>query len=510
MSELNRRELLQLIGIGAASIGVFANAGVSLAQDGTTVTIGWPSDVPSWDPNERTVPDAQPIYKLVFDQPIDQAPDFSFVPNLVTAWEQSADGRTLTLDFRDDVVFHDGTKFTSEDFAYTFHGRAKAGHKIDIANLWGKVTGIDTPTPTRAVMTFSEPAPTAVPWLAFLASFVVPKALIEAEGVDAFRAAPVGTGPYKLVEYQLNSRIVLERNDAYFGEKPAAQRVIFQIIGDPSARTAALESGQVDLALNIPIREVERLEASPDFTASVNPISRIIMLYVRGDGATEDRNVRLAMHHAIDKEALSKAFYLGAAVPLAVLATPGTPGYVEDFTFAYDPEKAKALLAESGYSEAAPAKIKLGTHNGQFPGDYDIARALVQMWSKVGIEGEIEVIEYAKFFELNRTGQLPDTMLYSWDNSTGDPEIYIGYLMNPQLPFSAWRQKAISEEIPALFAEADTEKRIAAYRDIEVRATNEGAVVPLLQSVLTIGHKDALKIVNYGNGWVLANRMSWG
>jgi peptide/nickel transport system substrate-binding protein len=509
MADISRRNVLELIGLGATSTALFDRATVAFAADADEVRIGWPSDVPTWDPVERTVPDAQPIFKLVFDQPLDQAPDLKFVPRLATAWEQSTDGKTLTLDFRDDVTFHDGSKMTSEDFRYTFFERVKAGHKIDLAAIWGRVTDIETPYPTRAVMRFSQPFPTAVPWLAFLASYVVPKAYMEKVGIDGFRSKPIGTGPYKLIEYQLNSRIVLERNDAYFGQKPAIKRVVIDVIADSSARVAAIESSSVDLTISIPVREVERLGSLQGLAAELNPITRIIMLYVRGDLGFKDKNVRLACHYAIDKEALSKAFYHGAAKPLSVLATPGTPGYVEDFKFPYDPEKAKALLAASGHSADNPAKIQFGTHNGQFAGDYDMARAIAQMWKKVGIEPELVVIDYAKFFELNRAAKLPEAMLYSWDNSTGDPEIYIGYVLNPQLPFSAWKEKELGDEALALFVEPDTGKRIAAYKTLNVRAVEEGAVVPILQSVQTLARKKNLAYTKYENGWVLADTMKW-
>ena len=107
------------------------------------VTIGWPTDVPSWDPEQRTVPDAQPIYKMVFDQPLDQAPDLKLIPKLVKNWNLAPDGLSLTLDFRDDVKFHDGTKMTAADFKYSFFDRVKAGHKIDVAQIWGFVTDVD-------------------------------------------------------------------------------------------------------------------------------------------------------------------------------------------------------------------------------------------------------------------------------------------------------------------------------------------------------------------------------
>ena len=88
----------------------------------------------------------------------------------------------------------------------------------------------------------------------------------------------------------------------------------------------------------------------------------------------------------------------------------------------------------------------MATTNGEFPGDYDMARAIVQMWKKVGIEADIEVVEYSKYFELNRGGKLPEATLYSWDNATADPEIFTGYLLNPHLPFSAWKEKEIGDE----------------------------------------------------------------
>ena len=101
--------------------------------------------------------------------------------------------------------------------------------------------------PTKATMKFNSPAPTAPQWMAFLGSYVVPKKYIESQGLDNFLKKPIGTGPYKLAEYELNSRIVLERNDKYWGPKPKIARVTIEIIKDPSARVAAIQSGQVDL-----------------------------------------------------------------------------------------------------------------------------------------------------------------------------------------------------------------------------------------------------------------------
>jgi peptide/nickel transport system substrate-binding protein len=506
--ELDRRRILKLLGASAGLGPVIGHAPYAFAA-GDAVTIGWPSDVPSWDPNQRFTPDAQPIFKLVFDQPLNQDPKLALIPALVTKWELAPDGLSLAVELRDDVTFHNGDKMTADDFRYTFFERIKAGHKVDTANSWRKVTDIEVQSPTRALMKFNSPAPTAPIWFAFLGSFMVPKKYMEAAGVEGFLQKPIGTGPYKLAEYQLNSRIVLERNDSYWGKKPDIRRVTFEIIKDPSARVAAVQSGQVDLTINVPVREVERLGKEAALAAELNPITRVILLQCRNDLGFADDNVRLAAHHAIDKQALSKAFYGGAAVPLAMPVTPGTPGYVPDFKFGYDPALAAQLLAKSGFNPGKPAQIKFATTNGHFPSDFDIARAIQQMWKKVGIDAEIETIEYAKYFELNRGSKLPEVTLYSWDNATGDPEMFAGYLLNPKMPFSAWKGAEVGEQVVELFNIPDTAKRIAGYQQVVRTAVEKGATIPLLQSVQSLVRKKTLNYQKYANGWVLANNMAW-
>ena len=120
----------------------------------------------------------------------------------------------------------------------------------------------------------------------------------------------------------------------------------------------------------------------------------------------------------------------------------------------------------------------------------------------------LRLFEYAKYFELNRGNKLPEATLYSWDNATGDPEMFTGYLLNPNLPFSAWKEKEIGEEVAALFAIADYDKRIAAYKEINKKAVEYGAIMPLLQSVITIVSRKDVTFEHYHNGWILADTIT--
>lgn len=513
-SDLSRRHLLQLMGLGTGAAALASVApGLAWAQTKDTVTIAWPTDVPTWDPNQRTFPDGQALFKLIFEQPIMQDPKLNFVPGLFTEWTTSEDGLSLGFKLREGVKFHDGSPLTNRDIRFNWFDRVKeslsGGNKLDAANTWKNIQDIELDGDYAGTFRFGAPFTTAVPWLAFMANYVVPEAYIKSVGIEQFRAKPIGTGPYKLVEYQVNSRMVFERNEDYWGEKPAIKTVVVNIIKDPSARAAAMQSGQADLTVNIPVRETERLGKVPGLVSELNPIQRVVLIQLRSDLATADQNLRLALHHAIDKQALSKAFYGGGAVPLSVPAPPGTSGDVPGFVFPYDPEKSKALLAASGYGPGKPATLKMAATNGHFPSDFDIARALVGMWKKVGIEVELETIEYAKYFELNRGGQLPELTLYSWENATGDPEIFTGYLLNPKMPFSPWRGEQPGDQIAKLFVETNTEKRLAGYRELNRFAVEMGATIPLLQSVQTLVRKDNLNYLKFGNGWVLAQTMTW-
>jgi peptide/nickel transport system substrate-binding protein len=503
---MTRRSFVATTAAGAAALSLPAQV---LAQGKDSLVMGWPIDPPTWDPIKRTNPGIQAIYKMVFDQPVTQAPDLKIIPAVVKAWKMADDGKSLELEFRDDVLWHDGKKLTAEDFRYTYFERKEKGHKSDLASVFRNLTDVKVESPTKCTMILSSPMPTLVQWLTFLANYIVPKHHVEAIGEEKFGENPIGTGPYKLVQYERNSRIVLEAFDKYWGPKPTIKKITILIMKDPSARVAAIQSGQADWVSDVPIREAERLAGVAGLKSEILPITRVVLMQIRSDRAFADKNVRLAAHHAIDKVALSRALYGGKAVPLSVVATPGTAGHIPEFKFEYDPKKAQELLAKSGFGPDKPVQIGMATFNGVFPGDYEMARAIGQMWKRVGIEAKIEVIEQPKYFELNRGNQLPEATLYSWDNATGDPEMFTGYLLNPSLPFSAWKDPGVGDKVKALFQVVNYEARIKAYREVSMFATNEGATLPLLQSVTTWVFKSGLKVQPYLNGWALPQGWSW-
>jgi peptide/nickel transport system substrate-binding protein len=499
--QLTRR--LFLMSCAAASSLWGAGARAQSAKD--SIVIAYPFEVPSWDPIAYTAPLGMPIFASVFDQPLTYTPALKLAPGVVKDWHWIGnDGLAIELNLRDDVYFHNGDKLTAADFKFSFMERQKADPKLATAAVWRNIQDIEIASPTKAIVRLSSPKPTAPEWWAYLGSFVMPKAYFEKVGKEAFLQKPVGSGPYKVAEFQQGARIVLEANDKYWGGAPKLKHVTIQIVKDPTARVAAVQSGQADITTQIPIRETDRLSKTPGFAGQVSPITEIFILQVGNTGAFTDANVRLAAHHAIDKTALSKAFFGGVAVPLSVLAPPKTPGAVDGFTFPYDPKQSAALLAKSGFSTAKPVKVHFNTTKGVFPNDYEMAQAIAQMWKKVGIDADLEVIELAQYYELNHSGKMPEATLYRWGNDTGDPEIYTGYILNPKLPFSTWKSDDVGELVGKLFNETNYDKRIAGYRDLNKFVVEKGYAMPLLQGVSTVAYRNNVVYKPYANGWIYA------
>ena len=163
------------------------------------------------------------------------------------------------------------------------------------------------------------------------------------------------------------------------------------------------------------------------------------------------------------------------------------------------------MLKEAGFSAEKPVDITLFTTNGTFPGDFDMSRVIAQMWQRVGIRAKVETIEFVQYQERLRAGTLPEATMYRWGNMTGDPELYIGYLLNPKFPFSAWKSDDISPKLDPLFVESNEEKRFAGYREFAKFAVDNGYSIPILQGVTASVYQKTMSFVPYSNGWIRPN-----
>lgn len=483
--------------------------GATHAQGATdSLIIAFPIDIPHWDPEGQTGGPPMSILNCVFDTPITQTPDMRLAPRAIAEWHWAPDKMSLNVRLRDDIYFHNGDKLTTQDLKYTFDRYQT--ETLPQGGTFRRVKEITIKSDTEASFVLKLPTATLPARLAIFGSAIIPKAYVEKVGLQQFMAHPIGSGPYKLVSHTRDSRIVLEAFDKYWGGRPPIKNVTFEVIKDPTARVAAIESGRADLTLDIPLRTIDRLSKMPGIIAKALPYpAQLQILMISDRGAFKDKNVRLAVHRAIDKAALSKAFYNGVAEPISVLAPHGYPGDAPDFRFEYSDAKAKELLGASGFSMANPAKIDFMTTNGVYANDFDVARAIVQMLKKVGIEANLEVVELSKYFALNQANKLPEMTLFHWSNPTDDPEIGAGGILDSNRPFSSWKGKESGDIVASLLAEKDDDKRMAGYAAFNRYAVEQGWTIPLLQPTMTYAHKSALDFTLYKTGWLAVNTIRW-
>src|SRR3984893_2678736 len=326
MPVLSRRSLLHTLGVAAAAAPALAlwRPPLAAAQAAKTLTIAYNVNLPSWDPTaglSAVNPTIQSLYKSVFDQFVDQNPDLSFKPGLLTKWGWNDDKTKVSMTLRDGAFWHDGTPVTPTDIVWSLEraGDPKGGNPIQF--VWSKIANfsINGMTVTADVKEFE---PTLFKWMAFLTGYVMPKAAYTKAGAEGFEKKPIGSGPYMVEEFERNSFVRLKAFPKYWGGKPHFDSVVFKFVTDPTSRVAEIESGSSDLTIEIPYEEYDRLKAKPGLAGATTPVSDIAMIFITNTEPMLNEKLRLALHHAIDKKAIVDRLLRGYGVPIDTLEAP--------------------------------------------------------------------------------------------------------------------------------------------------------------------------------------------
>jgi len=463
---------------------------------GSTLNVAYNVNLPSFDPDvgpSSVNPTIQAIYRSIFDQYIGQKPNLAFEPGLLTGWGWNDDKTKVWMDVREGVVWHDGTPFTPEDVVWTIQreGDPKGGNMVSF--VWASLGNfkIDGHRITADVVYYD---PTIFKWMAFLAGYVLPKAYFEKVGPQGFEKVPIGTGPYMVDAYEGNAYLRLKANPKYWGGKPAFETVVFKFVPDATSRVAEIESGSSDVTLEVPYEEYDRLRVKAGLKGVCTPISDIAQIFITNGGVMDDKNVRLAMCHAVDKDAIVKRLLRGYGVPIATLEAPEYEAFDPSIRVAYDPALASKLLSASGYSKDKPVKFTIQTTKGFKPKDYEMIQAIVGMWRNVGIDADIEVYEIAKHFELRLSHKLAPAAFYNWGNAIGDPTCSTGFAMFSKSPHSAWHSDDVDGMIGPLWTEKDEKKRIDGWKAVDRYIAEQGYILPLFQYAQPIVYKADLKV----------------
>ncbi len=376
--------------LGAATAALIA--GAALAKDDITVALQL--EPPHLDPTSAAAGAIDSVlYSNVFEGLTRFMGDGSIVPGLAESWEISDDGLVYTFKLHGGVTFHDGTTMDAEDVKFSLD-RARAEDSTNAQKgLFAGITDVTVVDPGTVQVTLGEPNGN------FLFNMAWGDAVIVApESIEGIKQMPIGTGAFKFVNWVQGDKIELARNDAYWGDAPALASATFKFISDPTAAFAAVMAEDVDVFSGFPAPEnLPQFDADPRFQVLVGSTEGETILSTNNKMPPFDNpKVRAAMAHAIDRQAIIDGAMFGYGTPIGTHFAPHNPAYV-DLTgnSAYDPEKARAMLAEAGFADGFETTLHLPPPSYARRGGEIIAAQLAE----VGIKAEITNVEWAQWLE---------------------------------------------------------------------------------------------------------------
>lgn len=376
---------------------------------------------------------------------------------LAEKWSVSADDKVWTLNLRRGVKFHDGEPFDAAAVVWNFErwwkskhpqheNQVKAGQTFE---YWeGQFDGFDEKSIVSKVeaadqytvrVTLKQPQ---APFLANLAIFsfgiASPKA-VEKWGVD-FGKHPIGTGAFKFVEWKANQEVILETNPDYWGQKAKVKRVVVRNIKDNSQRLAALKAGEIHGMEGLNADDIKVVKSDAGLYIQSRPANNTgYVAFNYHVKEFQDKRVRQAVAHAINKKAIVEAFYGGLGLVATQFQPPALWGYNKDLKdYEYSPAKAQELLKQAGFpnglSEITWQDGKkepftlwyMPRSRPYYPSPKEISEAVAADLAKAGMKAQLQTVEWANYLDKRKNGQLSMYML-GWTGDNGDPDNFICY-----------------------------------------------------------------------------------
>ena len=514
-----RRALGALVMLAAAPVVMAEELRIGLASEATSI-----------DPHFHNLTPNNQIGHQIFDGLINQGAAQELKPGLAESWKP-IDDLTWEFKLRKGVKFHDGSDFNADDVVCTFKRAPDVPNSPGSFGLYTKgKTVVKVDDHTVHIKT-AEPYPLMGNDVSTIA-IVSDTAGCQGTTEDFNKGkAAIGTGPWKFVEYVPGDRIVLDRNDAYWGDKPEFSRLVLKPIKSDPARVAALLAGDVDMINDVPTIDMARLKSDSNITISQGPSNRVIYLhmdqfredspYVKGNDGQPIRNpmldprVRLAISKAINRPSIVDRVMEGQAVPAGQVLPKGFFGVSEKLKpVDYDPAGAKALLAEAGYANGW--QMTIHGPNDRYINDAKIVEALAQMFTRVGIKSQVETLPRSVFFKRASSGGKdgqPEFSLYlaGWGAGSGEASSPLRSLIHTYDKAkgmgTANRGRHSNPEIDAIVQQAlvtvDDGKRAALLARATEMAIETGAIIPLHYQVNAWALRKGLSYEPRTDEWTL-------
>jgi len=448
MTALPRRLIL---GAALAPALLPATRAARAQQAGRLLDLAVGAPPSSADPHFYTLTPNNALAAHIFGTLVQRDAHGRLVPGLATSWKL-VDDATWEFELREGVRFHNGEPFTARDVAYTIDRVPRVVNSPgSFATYTKAIQRVEIVEPLRIRLHTAGIYPLLPGDMSQVA--MIWHGLGENPSTGDFNNGKntIGTGPFRLVSFHAGDRVELVRNDGYWGRKPIWERVNYRIIANDGARTAALQAGDVTFIDAVPTNDIARLRKEAGLALSEITSLRSMYLrtdfrpespYVKGPNGEAIRNpmtdlrVRQALSIAINRPAIVDRVMSGAALPTGQLMPPDTFGYVPDLPApAHDPDKARKLLAEAGLPDGF--SVTLLAPNDRYVNDAQIAQAIGQMWSRVGVKTMVETMPFAVAAQRGARRDASITMA-GWSNSGGEPSAGLRGLLGTRDMEKGW------------------------------------------------------------------------
>lgn len=393
----------------------------------TDIRLGMTLEPPHLDPTASAAGAVDEIvYANIFEGLMRIDATGAIRPALARSWDISPDGLTYVFRLASGVTFHDGSPFDAEDVKFSLD-RARSSESTNAQKmLFADIAAVEVVSPLVVKVTLSRPNGD------FLFGMALGDAVIlSPETARSNVAHPIGTGPFEFVEWERGNRITIARNPDYWGSPVKLDRVEFRFIADPAAAFAAMMAQDIDVFPDFPAPELlPHLRADPRFSVVIGSTEGETILAINNARKPfDDIRIRQAISHAIDRESLIKGAMFGYAIPIGTHFAPHDPAYVDLTAWsAHDPDKARRLLAESGFADGFAATLTLPPPAYARRAGEIIAAQL----RSVGIKLRIVNMEWARWLERVFQGKDFDLTLVAHTEARdigiyARPDYYFGY-----------------------------------------------------------------------------------
>ncbi|MFT4416974.1 ABC transporter substrate-binding protein [Fredinandcohnia humi] len=457
----------------------------------TTLTIAQSADITTTDPQNSLSTTGDRVFRNVFSRLFYRDSNMEIQQELVESFE-SIDDVTWHFTLKEGVTFHNGDPLTAEDVKFSLE-RVMNDQSLKEYPYFTQLAEVNVVDDLTVEIVTDGPMPTILPLLAKSGSDVLPKKYFEEVGLEEFQKKPIGSGPYKFVEWKRDDRVILEANEDYFGDKPKWKEVIVRAIPESSTRVGELLTGGVDLATDIPPNEWDRINNEEGVSLATGETTRVMLLMLRHtEGfATADPRVREAIDLAINEKAIVDSVLKGTGVPVRSRVPEGVIGSNPDLynSYVYDVEKAKELLAEAGYADGL--EISFTAPKGRYPLDGEVAQLVVSMLEEVGIKANLQLLESSAFLDVYNSKKNEDLIMIALADGLFDASYSLVHYTKER---AAGQTDYFNEKVEQLYHDAgrnlNSEERIKQYQEIQAIVAEERPHVFLFSQNANYGVSD--------------------